>query len=71
MQTIYENEKLKDYQIYSVNNKTENAEVIKNIEDMYNTTEKRVTLNKIAKEEVMKLVQTFNLNNCSITVKIR
>lgn len=44
---------------------------IKNIEDMYNTTEKRVTLNKIAKEEVMKLVQTFNLNNCSITVKIR
>ena len=44
---------------------------IKNIEDMYNTTEKRVTLNKIAKEEIMKLVQTFNLNNCSVTVKIR
>ena len=44
---------------------------IKNIEDMYNTTEKRVTLNKIAKEEVMKLIQTFNLNNCSVTVKIR
>ena len=34
MQTVYENEKLKDYQIYSVNNKTENAEVIKNIEDI-------------------------------------
>lgn len=34
MQTIYENEKLKDYQIYSVNSKTENAEVIKNIEDI-------------------------------------
>ena len=34
MQTIYENEKLKDYQIYYVNSKTENAEVIKNIEDI-------------------------------------
>mgnify|MGYP004651030797 FL=1 len=34
MQTIYENEKLRDYQIYSVNSKTENAEVIKNIEDI-------------------------------------
>ena len=34
MQNIYENEKLKDYQIYSVNSKTENAEVIKNIEDI-------------------------------------
>lgn len=34
MQTIYENEKLKDYQVYSVNNKTENAEVLKNIEDI-------------------------------------
>lgn len=34
MQTVYENEKLKDYQIFSVNNKTENAEVIKNIEDI-------------------------------------
>ena len=34
MQTVYENEKLKDYQIYSVNSKTENSEVIKNIEDI-------------------------------------
>ena len=34
MQNMYENEKLKDYQIYSVNSKTENAEVIKNIEDI-------------------------------------
>ena len=34
MQNVYENEKLKDYQIYSVNSKTENAEVIKNIEDI-------------------------------------
>ena len=34
MQTVYENEKLKDYQIFSGNSKTENAEVIKNIEDI-------------------------------------
>ena len=34
MQTVYENAKLKDYQIYSVNNKTDNSEVIKNIEDI-------------------------------------
>ena len=37
MQTVYENENLKDYQIYSVNSKTENAEVIKNIEDISNS----------------------------------
>lgn len=37
MQTVYENEKLKDYQIYSVNSKTENVEVIKNIEDISNS----------------------------------
>ena len=37
MQTIYENEILKDYQIYSVNSKTENVEVIKNIEDISNS----------------------------------
>ena len=34
MQNVYENEKLRNYQIYSVNSKTENAEVIKNIEDV-------------------------------------
>lgn len=34
MQTVYESVKLKDYQVYSVNNKTENSEVIKNIEDI-------------------------------------
>ena len=37
LQTVYENEKIKDYQIYSVNNKTENVEVIKNIEDISNS----------------------------------
>lgn len=37
LQTVYENEKLKDYQIYSVDSKTENSEVIKNIEDISNS----------------------------------
>ena len=30
MQNIYENEKLKDYQIYSVNSKTENPITLRN-----------------------------------------
>ena len=34
IQTVYENEKIKDYQIYANNSKTENVEVIKNIEDI-------------------------------------
>ena len=34
IQTVYENEKLKDYHIYANNSKTENVEVIKNIEDI-------------------------------------
>ena len=34
IQTIYENEKIKDYHIYANDSKTENAEVIKNIEDI-------------------------------------
>lgn len=36
MQSIYENEKLKDYRIYSNNIKTNNMEIIKNIEDINN-----------------------------------
>lgn len=34
MQNVYENAKLKDYHVYANNGKTENAEVIKNIEDI-------------------------------------
>ena len=34
MQNIYENEKLKNYKIYSNDTKTDNMEVIKNIEDI-------------------------------------
>ena len=37
IQTIYENDKIKDYQIYSNDSKTENVEVIKNIEDISNS----------------------------------
>ncbi len=36
MQNIYENEKLKDYQVYSDNIKTSNKEIVKNIEDISN-----------------------------------
>ena len=34
IQNVYENDKLRDYQIYANDSKTENAEVIKNIEDI-------------------------------------
>ena len=34
LQNIYENEKLKDYKIYALDTKTQNQEVIKNIEDI-------------------------------------
>ena len=36
MQNIYENQKLTDYKIYTKDNKTDNMEVIKNIEDISN-----------------------------------
>mgnify|MGYP003302305479 CR=1 FL=1 len=44
MQNIYENQKLKNYQIYTNDNKTENMEVIKNIEDIAESIQ---NLNKI------------------------
>ena len=34
IQTVYENERIKDYHIFANNSKTENSEVIKNIEDI-------------------------------------
>ena len=34
MQNVYENEKLKDYKIYTTNTKIENKEIVKNIEDI-------------------------------------
>lgn len=39
MQNIYENRKLTNYKIYANDNKTENMEVIKNIEDISNAIE--------------------------------
>lgn len=44
MQNIYENQKLKNYQIYANDTKTENMEVIKNIEDVAESIQ---NLNKI------------------------
>lgn len=44
MQTIYENKKIKDYKIYANDTKTDNMEVIKNIEDI---SEAIQNLNKI------------------------
>lgn len=44
MQNIYENQRLKNYQIYAHDSKTENMEVIKNIEDIANSIQ---NLNKI------------------------
>lgn len=37
LQSIYENEKIKDYRVYSPKGKTNNVEVIKNIEDISNS----------------------------------
>ena len=37
MQNVYENEKIKEYRIYANDSKTENVEVIKNIEDISNS----------------------------------
>ena len=37
LQTVYENEKIKNYRIYSPKGKTNNIEVIKNIEDIANS----------------------------------
>ncbi|MBR1385423.1 MAG: WYL domain-containing protein [Bacilli bacterium] len=34
MQNVYENEKLKDYRVYSDSNKSKNIEIVKNIEDI-------------------------------------
>ena len=68
MQNIYENEKLKDYKIISKNTKTDNMEVIKNIEDISTaiSNKKKIKFdywkyrltNKLEKEIVKKSVLT-------------
>ena len=57
IQTVYENEKIKDYQIYACDSKTENVEVIKNIEDISNS----IYLNKKIKFEYWKYAITNKL----------
>ncbi len=65
MQSIYENEKLQNYQIYSNDTKTENMEVIKNIEDISEAIQKgikikfdywkyEISFNKLEKQIVSK-----------------
>lgn len=66
MQTIYENEKLKDYQVYSVNNKTENAEVLKNIEDISDS----IYRNKKIKFEYWKYAITNKLEKKIVSTPI-
>ena len=66
MQTVYENAKLKDYQIYSVNNKTENAEVIKNIEDISDS----IYYNNKIKFEYWKYVITNKLEKTIVSTPI-
>ena len=57
LQSIYENEKIKDYKIYANDSKTENAEVIKNIEDISNS----IYRNKKIKFEYWKYAITNKL----------
>lgn len=64
MQNIYENEKLKDYQIYSVNSKTENVEVIKNIEDISES----IFQNKKIKFEYWKYAITNKLEKKIVSI---
>ena len=66
MQTIYENEKLKDYQVYSVNNKTENAEVLKKIEDISDS----IYHNKKIKFEYWKYAITNKLEKKIVSTPI-
>lgn len=58
MQNIYENKKLKNYKIYAHDSKTDNMEVIKNIEDISDAIE---NLNKI-KFEYWK----YDITNCKL-----
>lgn len=63
IQNVYENEKLRDYQIYANNSKTENAEVIKNIEDISNS----IYINKKIKFEYWKYAITDKLEKIIVS----
>ncbi len=61
MQNIYENEKLKDYHVYSDNVKTSNKEIVKNIEDISNAifNKKKITFDYY-KYELNPLLKNVN-----------
>lgn len=62
MQTVYENEKLKNYQIISNDTKTDNMEVIKNIEDISDS----IYENKKIKFTYYKYELTNTLNKTNV-----
>ena len=66
IQTIYENDKIKDYRIYANDSKTENVEVIKNIEDISNS----IYLNKKIKFEYWKYAITDKLEKKIVSTPI-
>ena len=43
---------------------------INNIKELYNNVNKRQEINKIAKGEIKALIETFNVNDCTIIVEI-
>ncbi len=62
MQNVYENEKLKDYKIYTTNTKIDNKEIVKNIEDIssaiYNKKKIRFNYYKYELNPTLKSVNT-------------
>ncbi len=66
IQTVYENEKIKDYRIYANNSKTENVEVIKNIEDISESIFK----NKKIKFEYWKYAITNKLEKIIVSTPV-
>ena len=66
IQTVYENDKIKDYQIYANDSKTENVEVIKNIEDISES----IYQHKEVKFEYWKYVITNKLEKKIVSTPI-
>lgn len=66
IQTVYENDKIKDYQIYANDSKTENVEVIKNIEDISES----IYQHKKVKLEYWKYVITNKLEKKIVSTPI-
>ena len=77
MQSIYENKKLKDYQIYSNNIKTDNMEVIKNIEDVNSAIYSKLQISfdyyKYSLNPTLKIskVGSFTVSPCTIIYSIQ